>query len=349
LDYEITESAFEVVTLTTLPPTLFTELIPPVPSKPPSTRPASPSAVLSSELELLTVELQAHYALHQLKACLGKPVHVKRSNARRVEVGGLAETAEERDELRAALRTVPGTVFSVQTVAEAVQTNVSASSVSTSDPLSPSDTRITLRSGRMPLQLQLQQYFSRIQAESNPDSVESLSNGAITLSRSIVLEAWALRHLAESYKGNRIEHLPSYARVLLQNMVQDHMSSLRLGVERERHLLEPVLLSIFPQEPALQERLGDTKEPGKPWSDSCMDLFGRAEEVRSIVDALFANAGTEADSELMARRLVELLSHWTRQFPSVEIEIVRQLSGESQEFVQRSRETLILNSSAGRP
>ena len=174
--------------------------------------------------------------------------HKKRTAAGRIEVGGLVETAEEREELRAALRTVPGAILRVQTVTEAMQGTAAAGLVPTG---SSSETySVTVRSGPMPLRLPLQQYFSRNGLRGNTaDPVASLSNGAVTLSRSIMVEAWALRRLAERYRGNRKDDLPPDAGLPLQNMVQDHMSSLRLGVEKTRHLLEPALSSLFSDEP----------------------------------------------------------------------------------------------------
>ena len=102
LDYEITERAFEVVTLTALPPALFAEVAP-LPATVVSPKPVFRPSAPSSEAELLATEIQAHYALHQLKACLGKPIHVNRNAAGSIEVSGLVETAEERDELQSRL------------------------------------------------------------------------------------------------------------------------------------------------------------------------------------------------------------------------------------------------------
>jgi hypothetical protein len=183
--------------------------------------------------------------------------------------------------------------------------------------------------------LPLQKYFNKngLQGET-ADPVANLSNGAVTLSSNIMAEAWALRHLAERYRGNRKDNLPPYARLLLQNMVQDHMSSLRLDVEKARHLLEPALSSLFPDEPASRERSVGPMELGRVWSETCLDLFGRADEVRVIVHALFAGAESEVQPEIMARRLLELLSRWTGQFPSMEVEIARQLSGDSSALLQ---------------
>ena len=150
-----------------------------------------------------------------------------------------------------------GAILKVQTVAEAMQASASAVLISNEVPgASPDSHSVTVRSGPMPLRLPLQQYFSKNGLrEETADPVASLSNGAVTLSRNIMAEAWALRRLAERYRGNRKDNLPPYARLLLQNMVQDHMSSLRLGVEKARHLLEPALSSLFSDEPASRGRL----------------------------------------------------------------------------------------------
>jgi hypothetical protein len=308
-------------------------------------------AVPSSEAELLASEIQVHYSLHQLKACLGKPIHANRTADGRIEVGGLVETAEEREELRAALKTVPGAILKVQTVAEAMQATAAAPLVPTEGPGASSENHsVTVRSGPMPLRLPLQQYFSKngLQGET-ADPVASLSNGAVTLSRNITVEAWALRRLAERYRGHRKESLPSYAKLLLQNMVQDHMSSLRLGVEKARHLLEPPLSSMLVDEPTSRGRLGNLTESGRVWSETCLDLFARAEEVRGIVDALFAGAESAVQPETMARRLLELLSRWTDQFPRMEVEIARQLSADSPSFIQEAADSGISNLKASRP
>jgi hypothetical protein len=202
----------------------------------------------------------------------------------------------------------------------------------------------------MPLRLHLQQYFSKSGLQGGTaDPVASLSNGAVTLSRNITVEAWALRRLADRYRGHRKESLPPYARLLLQNMVQDHLSSLRLGVEKARHLLEPALSSLFSDEPASRGRLGGPMDLGRVWSETCLDLFGRAEEVRGIVDALFAGADSEVQPEIMARRLLELLSRWTSQFPSMEVEIARQLSAEPPGLVQRAGDGGMSDSRSPRP
>jgi hypothetical protein len=355
LDYQITERAFEVVTLTALPLSLFAEVALPVPANltlaPPSSRPSSRPAVFSSEAEFLATEIQAQYALHQLKACLGKPIQVRRDAAGHVEVGGLVETAEERDELRAALRILPGAILKVQTVAEAMQATPPASVVEVGTTGVSSETQIVkVRSGQMPLQLQLQRYFSTKAPQSDTaDPVASLSNGAVTLSRSIMVEAWALRRLAERYRGNRMENLPPYARLLLQNMVQDHVSSLRLGVEKARLLLEPVLSSLFADDFTSRGRPGSPMDSSRAWSEIGLDLFGRADEVRRIVDGLFAGAESEVQPEVMARRLLEILSHWTRQFPGMEVEIARQFSVDSPGLIQKSGDFLTSDSRALRP
>lgn len=107
LDYEFAESAFEVLALTALPPSLVGHMF-----GPPATilSPPGPVAVaprLPNVAASMAVEIHAHYALHQLKWCRGKPLEVSRDAAGRVRVSGLVDTPEERDALRVVLRTVP--------------------------------------------------------------------------------------------------------------------------------------------------------------------------------------------------------------------------------------------------
>ncbi len=361
LDYELIERTFEVVTLAALPLSLFAELLPPVPSPLGPSKPALPSALSLSETDSLAIEIQAHYVLHQLKACLGKPIHVNRGSAGRLRVSGLVDTEEERNELQTALSTVPGVTVAVQTVAEAVR---AASQPSPSGiqrqaglpPMTRENEGVTVRTGRMPLQQQLQQFFSRgsnqlpvagggeeeeVGKRTAEDPVARLSNGAVTLSRNVMAEAWALRRLAERYREHDIDRLPRYSRLLLQNMLQDHLSSVRLGIEKARQLLEPALSSVTSEKKRREDnrelQAGRHSAPfgaGKAWNELCLELFGRADEAREMVDALFAGTELETSPEETARRLVDLLSHWARQFEPLEIEIARQFSSGSSSLTQ---------------
>ena len=98
-------------------------------------------------------------------------------------MAGLSKQPREREELRAALRAVPGVILKVQTVAEAMQATAAATLVPAEAPGASSENHsVKVRSGPMPLRLPLQQYFSKNGLrEETADPVASLSNGAVTL------------------------------------------------------------------------------------------------------------------------------------------------------------------------
>ncbi|MGI8782936.1 MAG: hypothetical protein ACR2L2_04690 [Acidobacteriota bacterium] len=360
LEYELAENAFEVVTLTALPSSVVDHLFPPPPSIPPPPKSVAPAPAprFPVAAESTAVEMQAHYALHQLKACLGKPLEVSRDPAGQVQVSGLVDTPEEREALTAALRAVPSAAVKIQTIEEAAQFSAPKSSFDreseeAADLLQPLEQDLEVQASRLPLQDQLERYFSvngrssRVSEKSEKDSaalkIAELLNSAITLSKPLMAEAWALRRLAEKYSRDKTTDLPPHSRLLLQNMVQDHLSALTLQIARVRQLLEPVLSSVVSQavlpagtakEAAMEQSPAPFTGP-MAWNDACLELFARAEEVRGWVHGLFANEELSIEPEEAARRLLLALSQWAGQFRTLETEISRQLSGSSPQFSSR--------------
>ncbi|MCI0418724.1 MAG: hypothetical protein L0312_05795 [Acidobacteria bacterium] len=362
LDYQFAENAFEVLALAALPPSLVDQLFPTPSTVLPSPKsvalaPRFPSVAEAAE-QSMAVEIQAHYALHQLKACLGKPLEVSRDPAGRVQINGLVNTPEERDELVAALRAVPSATVKIQTIEEAVRATASASasqleSESAAGLLHPLEQDLKVQASSMPLQNQLERYFasrgSSSEASEKPEGasaaleIAELSNSAITLSKPLMAEAWALRRLAESYSRDKTADLLPHPRLLLQIMVQDHLSGLTRQIERVRQLLEPILFyalsaealtaSTAEEAPAEQSPSPSTGEVA--WNTACLEAFGVAEEVRGLVHGLFANEELSIEPEEAARRLLLALSQWAGQFRNLETKIARQLSGNSPQLSSR--------------
>jgi len=361
LDYEVAEKAFEVVALAALPPSSV-DLFRPPSSIPPSPKSLAPALPFPSVAESLAVEIQAHYALHQLKACLGKPLEVSRDPAGRVQISGLVDTPEEKAALMTALRAVPSAKVMIQTIEEAVRSRASNSfshreSESGADLTQPLEQGLKVQPTRIPLRDRLERYFAAHGRSSGSAEklegaiafleVAELSSAAITFSKSLVAEAWALRRLAEKYPGDKMAGLPRHTRLLLQNMVQDHLSALRLQIERGRQLLEPVLSSVLSQDvlpassakeaPADQSLFTFTESMA--WNHACLELFAKAEEVRSLVHGLFANEELIVGPEEAARQLLLALSQGAGQFRKLETEIARQLSRNSPQLSSRDPQT----------
>ncbi|MCI0420860.1 MAG: hypothetical protein L0312_16795, partial [Acidobacteria bacterium] len=118
-EYELTETTFQLVSLNALSPSIFADVAPPpspmaIPPVPIASRKPPPSAT-----ELTAAEVEAHYALHRLNACLGEPIEVLRDSSDEILVRGLADAEERKKELVAALERIPHVTVSIQTVAEA--------------------------------------------------------------------------------------------------------------------------------------------------------------------------------------------------------------------------------------
>lgn len=349
LDYALAEKAFDVVALTSLPPSLFADFVPPAVATAVSPKIAAPVVSPPSEADSLAVEIQAHYVLHQLKACLGKPLEVTRNAAGRVQVSGLVETQDEKRELLVALETVPAATKRIQTIEEAVKAEASMPSapaeLQASSEVLPPQQSMKAQTNRLPLQDQLEQYFSTaksLQTEGKSESakvaleIAELSNTIISLSKSVMAEAWALRRLAERYSGDRSAGLTPHSRLLLHNMVQDHLSSLWLQTEKVRQFLEPVLSFARSGEAASGDNIAEER-PSSPlsqemfWHHACVVLFDRADAARSLMQGLFANEELRIAPEEAARHLLRELMQWKTGFSELEARIARELAGDAPE------------------
>jgi Putative zinc-finger len=238
LQYELTEVAFDV---RPLDPKVFADAKPlaaavPLQAKPPE----SPTAVL---VDYDAVEVQAWYALHRLRACLGEPVQVVREPSGRVLVQGLAETPARKQELLAALNRITGLRLDIRTPDE--YPTPAARPQSTREATGEEPQKSVL-----PIQPALTEYF-RTHADHADISgrIAALSTDAVTLSGAFLADAWSLRRLADAYTPERIAALDAAHQRLLEDMFRDHAAALREEAGRSSALLEPVLGGIAGQEP----------------------------------------------------------------------------------------------------
>ncbi|MCI0420427.1 MAG: hypothetical protein L0312_14590, partial [Acidobacteria bacterium] len=164
-EYALSEAAFEVVALNSLSSSIFADLnLPRAPLVIPQT-PIAPPAVAPTAVELTAAEIEAHYALHRLNACLGEPIEIVRGPSGQIVVQGLAETAERKTELLAALEGIPLLTAKIQTVEEANSAVSSAPQVQSEAqrrieaPLSEASGIVEIHSRKLPIQDQLERYF----------------------------------------------------------------------------------------------------------------------------------------------------------------------------------------------
>lgn len=356
--YELTETAFEVVALNTLPPAIFADLSPPTSAAAPAPVPAptmalpAPSAAPAaapSATELLAAEIEAHYALHRIKACLGEPVEVARDAAGQLQVRGLAATEQRKEEILAALQAVRWLTLSVQTIAEAQAAASRAGSPVITDEQnlhqSPEPPAREFKSGQPPMQDGLERYFTA-HPELGPlggeqraqlsvqQKIAILTREAVSRSDATLREAWALRRLAERYPPKKLNELPLTSRWLLQQMALDHLGALNRATRETRSLLSPILLSLLDAEASAalaEDKLGEAAavNPGEAaavWNAVSLGLFDQTERTRVLIHGLFAGAGLEMKPAEAARSLLFQLAGLENEFQRLQAQVAREFA-----------------------
>lgn len=327
-EYELTETAFAVLSLDAVGPSLFPERQMAAGAPAPVIAPAAPPPDLSpSPAELAAAELEARYALHRAQADLGEPIEIFRHPSGKIEVRGLANTAERKTELLAALQDIPHVTAQIRAVEEAAQEAPEASSK-----LSEQH-KIQVIGRKLPIQERLECYFAqpavlppgeaagpvpvRIRRE-----IEEFSNRSLSLSEAALSEAWALRRLAERYPQAELVHVNPQSRRLLETMVRDHVRALRERADSFRSLVRPVLVSIAGGPEHLEQRgispLEESWDTG--WPAFYSPLFVTVQQMDRLTSSLLAAAGVSSEPapEKAVRDLLAVFSLLEVELPRVE-------------------------------
>ncbi len=283
----------------------------------PSTTVAEPPPSAPSEAELAEAEVQALVALHAVGADLGEPVEIVRTQTN-IEARGLADTAERKAQLHAALNEIPNLAFRIKTVAEASK-SVSARGNPARGALTPPEEQaagqkgaasVAVVAGKPPLQDHLITYFASKQpkeslpaasAQDTADSiqreVQGLSRQAIALSEKEMSEAWALRRLAKRYTPEELGKLSPKARGELENIIRDHVRALKGQFSQSRALLVPALESIPRMSVAGSMSRPPVKDLSPGWPDFPLALFDLVNHADRITNGLLAGAGLPVNLE----------------------------------------------------
>jgi hypothetical protein len=296
-EYEMTEVAFD---LRPVDPALFaSDRTPSVPAAPAAQPLAPPPVTAPTTLDPGSIEVQAWYTLHRLRACLGEPIQVVREPSGRVAVEGLAETPARKQELLAALGRIPGLKIELRTPEEYMAqarpaAAAHAPAASTSQPAEP-------EKAVLPIQGALSDYFrKRAEPGEIPTRIASLSSDAISLAGTYLAEAWSLRRLADAYPSERIAALDAAHHRLLEDMFRDHAAALREALARSSTLLDPVLAAIAPAAGAAHAGLTTPADP--------CTILEAAQVGERLTRVLLAGANDAQEApEKAAGRLLESL------------------------------------------
>jgi hypothetical protein len=353
-DYELTEIAFEVVSLNNFNALVFAGLERRAPVARASLPLTAPPLRSPTDPELTAAEINARYALHRLRACVGESVEVSRDSTGRVEVRGVVETSERKQQLLAGLRGVAFVRVNIRSVTETGMAEPSPPESSSRSGkreeavLAHQGDIVHVQSTRLPIEDQLRDYFAQNGAGASPAQeggatmragierqIIELSSQAVSLSLGASAEVGALRQLAENYPSARIREFDPTSRWLLEAMLRDHLAALRTHMEQSAALLRPVLFSCEKQNLAYRpsEGIGPPHLPDSgdlTWEAWTFRVFITVDHAERLTDFLFAGASLPARQTEAIRDLLADLNQMNDEIQRLQLSIDQNFSGGSQ-------------------
>jgi hypothetical protein len=357
VDYSLGEVAFDVMALSAVPASIFAVPVPArvrvayVPVRWLMPVPVhvdfwpEEADLLPTEADLTAAEVEARYALHSVKACIGRPITV-RVGVGRIEVEGIVETEERKDAVLMALRGIPHVGTEIRTVAEeaAREPFEKPESEQMAGPSGPTDADVAA-TPKLAIEDLLKRYFGASRCAGSQGDVQSacvqqeiagLSREALAHSEAAQAHAWALRRLVEWGPFLRRHELRTSSLRLLDLMVRDHMAGLRHDLEEWRAGLKPILSTLSRGDSSGRETGPmQAKDEGGDWvTASLLRVCSDVEDAGNLTLGTFAETNRPvAQPELAMKDLLSKLDGLNGEFSELEADVRAELSGLSRTMV----------------
>ena len=251
-EFDLTETAYSVVSLTTLDPKIFTGqpiAAAPASSSTPNTLNAKPESASPLALSPLPVvasadlEVEVLRLLHEARADLGEQVSAKRGADGLLHVSGIVDTPERKAEIMRALQPVmndPAVRIEIKTVAEAVaqQQQQRSQSKSTSAPIT--EQKVEIESETIAAGPELRRHFS------SDDQVREFASRLVTQSRSAMRHVYAMKRLLGQFSLAELRTLTPEAKNKWVALIRAHARDYQNDVETLRRELQPIFAASSP-------------------------------------------------------------------------------------------------------
>lgn len=252
-EFELTETAYSVVSLTALSPEIFAEPVAsPSPARnaeiaktetqpvlAPNPQPLAPVATTAQEIEVL-------HLLNQVGADVSEQINVTRTADGRLQVQGIVETKKRKTEIIQALQTVatdPALKIDIQTVAEASQREAQQKK-SASAPAVVS--RVEVNKGAMPVEADLLRYFSASGGDVD-ERIRQFASRMINHSQQALFHASALKRLSDRFSDEQLRALDPDAHAKWLAIIRQHARAFQQETASLRQELRPVFFPSMPQ------------------------------------------------------------------------------------------------------
>jgi anti-sigma factor RsiW len=260
-EYDVVETAFEVVSLATLGPEIFEDraaastepaappAAPPVAGPSPAEPAASPlpSPEAKTAAVAAAVEVEALRLLNEIGADLGEQLSVKRDAQTRLRIEGIVETAERKSQILQALAPVVASRAAdveIQTVAEAVAARKRPGAA----PAAPEGLSvIEAPSGSVAAEAELQSYFHE-----NREALQFAAR-AVSRSQEAMRRLYALRRLSARFSAEELQSFDPETREKWLTLIRSHARAYRQELVGLRRDLRPIFFPGAVDPPAAEE------------------------------------------------------------------------------------------------
>ncbi len=322
-EYDVVETAYQVVALESAPSAIFAETVPPYLPAPPRRRmvvTAPPELPTSQQLD--EAEISAKFALYRVDEFLRGQIRIAQDQAGSVQIEGVVETDERKAELTSLLESIPYTAVKLRTSEEALddlQALPEANSISSprGDQHFAQPDGGEVKRNQAWVQSQWNQYgkqFADDGSNSLDQKMTEISNQAIAHTRAASFQAWALRRLAREYPRERVKGMSEWSKWLLEMMVQDHARLLGVEIGHLNSMAYPVLTTFAASSPApVKVTPPAPKFPAfldeAGWQKQVEQLFQNVDDINEQVLGVFGNV------DLLRGNAEDAVNDLLRQLP----------------------------------
>jgi hypothetical protein len=246
-EFELSETAYSVVSLNTLAPEIFFEQ-PNVAASPIST--PAPVAKKETETALAPVpqplnpvtatadlEVEVLRLLHEARADLGEQISATRGTDGLLHVTGIVDTAERKAEIRRALQPVmshPAVRIEIQTVTEAVAEQQQQTIRSKATPAPVTEQKVEINSEVIAAAPELRRHFS------SDEQVREFSARMVSQSRSAMRHVYAMKRLMAQFSPEELRTLSPEAKPKWVALIRSHARDYQNEVTALRRELSPI-------------------------------------------------------------------------------------------------------------
>ncbi len=255
-EYELTELAFQVVSLNVVGASIFAEPLaaaspPPALSASPMpsslatvTASATPAGLAAAELEVEVLAL-----LNQAGADLDEQASVMRTPAGGLRVAGVVETEQRKTEILRALAPVinhPALRIEIETVTEALKHQAQPS------PSAVTVERVEVAQGAIPAEPELRRHFSQ-RGGSTEEEIGRFAARMVNGSSQAMSHLGALRRLMRQFSPAELRTFSQEARAKWLAIIRAHAVAFTRETEKLRGELQPIFFPVPPANPAPEE------------------------------------------------------------------------------------------------